>query len=230
MKKVLLALFTLALCFSSLFANEASVKQAILRDAKFASEGRFIECVKYHTKDFVATESGYSTKVTYEDSVIMAKMMDGKHPLEFLFFVFKMQMRRYPNAQEAEKLRAQTKNAQILQEYKNFADGNLMLTILVNTVSYNAVADAGAFSVVAGHTVTDLGVDRVIVIKQIVADRTVQQRKGIAEIFLDGFVKHSKTGETVYIDGDLACLPGTKDQIPIHMIQIPGEIFAYQCF
>ena len=120
MKKVLLALFTLALCFSSLFANEAAVKQAILRDAKFASEGRFIECVKYHTKDFVATESSYSTKVTYEDSVIMAKMMDGKHPLEFLFFVFKMQMRRYPNAQEAEKLRAQTKNAQILQEYKNF--------------------------------------------------------------------------------------------------------------
>ena len=120
MKKVLLALFTFTLCLTSLFANEASVKQAILRDAKFASEGRFIECVKYHTKDFVATESGYSTKVTYEDSVIMAKMMDGQHPLEFLFFVFKMQMRRYPNAQEAEKLRAQTKNAQILQEYKNF--------------------------------------------------------------------------------------------------------------
>ena len=119
MKKVLLALFTFTLCFSSLFANEAAVKQAILRDAKFASEGRFIECVKYHTKDFVATESGFSTKVTYEDSVIMAKMMDGKHPLEFLFFVFKMQMKRYPNAQEAQRLREQTKNAQILQEYKN---------------------------------------------------------------------------------------------------------------
>ena len=118
MKKVLLALFTLAFCFSSLFANEAAVKQAILRDAKFASEGRFIECVKYHTKDFVATESGFSTKVTYEDSVIMAKMMDGKHPLEFLFFVFKMQTNRYPNAQEAQRLREQTKNAQILQEYK----------------------------------------------------------------------------------------------------------------
>ena len=66
MKKVLLALFTLALCFSSLFANEAAVKQTIIRNIKQMTQGQFAESLNNYTTDFVEIDLDKNEKIKYE--------------------------------------------------------------------------------------------------------------------------------------------------------------------
>ena len=117
MKKVLLALFTLALCFSSLFANEAAVKQTIIRDLKLASEGKVMEAINYYSPDYVSNDLDKNEKATYKDLVTLVKALDGKHPIEFMIVAFKMEEGREPNAQEMKKLRELAQSADFKKMY-----------------------------------------------------------------------------------------------------------------
>ena len=119
MKKVLLALFTLALCFSSLFANEAAVKQAIIRNIKQMSQGKFAESLSSYTTDFVGIDLDKNEKTYYKDEVLAAKAMDGNHPLEFMVVVYRIENGKEPNAQELKALRAMTQTAEFKKEYSN---------------------------------------------------------------------------------------------------------------
>ena len=119
MKKVLLALFTLALCFSSLFANEAAVKQTIIRNIKQMTQGQFAESLNNYTTDFVEIDLDKNEKMYYNDVVMAVKAMDGNHPVEFMAWMYKLENGKEPNAQELKELRAMTQTAEFKKEYSN---------------------------------------------------------------------------------------------------------------
>ena len=117
MKNVLLALFTLALCFSSLFANEAAVKQTIIRDLKLTRDFNLVEALNYYTTDYVSNDLDKNEKMYYKDLILLAKAVDGKHPVEFLIAGFKVDEGREPNAQEMKKVREIARTADFAKMY-----------------------------------------------------------------------------------------------------------------
>ena len=122
MKKLLLALFTLTLSLSSLFANESAVKETIIRDIKFAIHGNFADPLKYYTQDIVDIDLDVNRKLYYKDILLMSKALDGKHPEEFLFMLYKAQSMKDPDPNQEKAIREYAKSEQFLLTYPRLCD------------------------------------------------------------------------------------------------------------
>ena len=171
MKKVLLALFTLALCFSSLFANEAAVKQIILRNAKLTSEGKLEGILSLYTKDFIEIDLDSDEKISYNDMQLIGKAIDGKHPEEFMIIAFEMENERKPNAEEMKELRAMINNDEFKKEYSNICKQMIEMTkksgaLQLKTMKFITVSVKGSNAVAVieyeDYDVTDAKKKKVI--------------------------------------------------------------------
>ena len=171
MKKVLLALFTLALCFSSLFANEAAVKQIILRNAKLTSEGKLEGILSLYTKDFIEIDLDSDEKISYNDMQLIGKALDGKHPEEFMIIAFEMENERKPNAEEMKALRAMINNDEFKEEYSNICKQMIEITkksgaLQLKTMKFITVSVKGSNAVAVieyeDYDVTDAKMKKVI--------------------------------------------------------------------
>ena len=171
MKKVLLALFTLALCFSSLFANEAAVKQIILRNAKLTSEGKLEGILSNYTKDYIEIDLDSDEKISYNDMQLIGKALDGKHPEEFMIIAFEMENERKPNAEEMKELRAMINNDEFKKEYSNICKQMIEMTkksgaLQLKTMKFITVSVKGSNAVAVieyeDYDVTDARMKKVI--------------------------------------------------------------------
>ena len=171
MKKVLLALFTLALCFSSLFANEAAVKQIILRNAKLTSEGKLEGILSNYTKDYIEIELDSDEKISYNDMQLIGKALDGKHPEEFMIIAFEMENERKPNAEEMKALREMINNDEFKKEYSNICKQMIEITkksgaLQLKTMKFITVSVKGSNAVAVieyeDYDVTDAKKKKVI--------------------------------------------------------------------
>ena len=171
MKKVLLALFTLALCLSSLFANEAAVKQLILRNAKLTSEGKLEKILSLYTKDYIEIDLGSDEKISYNDMQLIGKALDGKHPEEFMIIAFEMENERKPNAEEMKELRAMINNDEFKKEYSNICKQMIEMTkksgaLQLKTMKFITVSVKGSNAVAVieyeDYDVTDARMKKVI--------------------------------------------------------------------
>ena len=122
MKKLLLTLFTLTLSLTSLFANEAAVKETIIRDIKFVVDGKIAETLKYYTPDIVSIDFDTGRKLYYNDMLLMSKGMDGKHPEEFIIMLYKAQSNKDPDPNQEKALREYAKSGQFLLAYPKLCD------------------------------------------------------------------------------------------------------------
>ena len=171
MKKVLLALFTLALCFSSLFANEAAVKQIILRNAKLTSEGKLEGILSNYTKDYIEIDLDSDEKISYNDMQLIGKALDGKHPEEFMIIAFEMENERKPNAEEMKALREMINNDEFKKEYSNICKQMIEMTkksgaLQLKTMKFITVSVKGSNAVAVieyeDYDVTDARMKKVI--------------------------------------------------------------------
>ena len=171
MKKVLLALFTLALCFSSLFANEAAVKQIILRNAKLTSEGKLEGILSNYTKDYIEIDLDSDEKISYNDMQLIGKALDGKHPEEFMIIAFEMENERKPNAEEMKALREMINNDEFKKEYSNICKQMIEITkksgaLQLKTMKFITVSVKGSNAVAVieyeDYDVTDAKKKKVI--------------------------------------------------------------------
>ena len=128
MKKLLYALFSLIFCLTSLFANEAAVKETIIRDIKFAADGKFAETLKYYTQDVVSINLDENRKLYYKDILLMTKAMDGNHPEEFILMVYKAQSDKDPDPKQEKTLRAYARTEQFQLGYPKLCD--MMVSIV----------------------------------------------------------------------------------------------------
>ena len=119
MKKLILALFTLTLSLTSLFANEAAVKKAITHSVKLVADGKVMETIDCYTKDFVDINLDTKEKMDYNDSILVAKSISGKYPEEFLIVTYEMGNGKKPDAQELKKLREIAKTAEFQKSYSD---------------------------------------------------------------------------------------------------------------
>ena len=171
MKKVLLALFTLILCLSSLFANEAAVKQLILRNAKLTSEGKLEKILSLYTKDYIEIDLGSDEKISYNDMQLIGKALDGKHPEEFMIIAFEMENERKPNAEEMKALREMIDNDEFKKEYSNICKQMIEMTkksgaLQLKTMKFITVSVKGSNAVAVieyeDYDVTDARMKKVI--------------------------------------------------------------------
>ena len=132
MKKLLLTLFTLTLSLTSLFANEAAVKETISRDIKLAIDGKFAETLRYYTPDIVSIDMDQKRKLYYKDILLMSKGMDGKHPEEFMLMVFKARSMKDPDPKQEKAIRAYARTEQFQLAYPRLCD---MMTSFVKQAS-----------------------------------------------------------------------------------------------
>lgn len=113
MKKIALLFLFLFVGITSLFAGEAAVKQTIIRDIKLAVEEKLMESVKsYYTKDYVCTDLDKGEKLSYNDILLMATALDGKHPEEFMLMIFRAQSGKAPTPQQEQNLRKAAQSEQ----------------------------------------------------------------------------------------------------------------------
>ena len=122
MKKLLLSLFTLILGLTSLLADEAAVKETIIRDIKLPIEGKFAETLKYYTPDIVSIDMDQNRKLYYKDILLMSKGMDGKHPEEFMLMVFKARSMKDPDPNQEKAIREYAKTEKFLLTYPRVCD------------------------------------------------------------------------------------------------------------
>ena len=78
-----------------------------------------------------------------------------------------------------------------------------------------------------GDPVTHLSVDRVVSAEQVVPDFLGGQCQTVSEIFLHGFVVHSKTVKGVDVQGQRTLLPQTQHQVPVHVVQVVGDVLLH---
>lgn len=131
MKKIALLFLFLFAGVTSLFAGEAAVKQAIINDIKLAIEGKLMESVKSHTKDYVNTDLDKGEKLSYNDILLMATALDGKHPEEFMLMMFRIQAGKAPTPEQERELRKAAQNEQIKTAYPRLCD-------MINSVAEQA--------------------------------------------------------------------------------------------
>ena len=122
MKKIALLFLFLFAGVTSLFAGEAAVKQAIINDIKLAIEGKLMESVKSHTKDYVSTDLDKGVKLSYNDILLMATALDGKHPEEFMLMIFWAQSGKAPTPQQEQNLRKAAQSEQFKTAYPRLCD------------------------------------------------------------------------------------------------------------
>lgn len=122
MKKIALLFLFLFAGVTSLFAGEAAVKQAIINDIKLAIEGKLMESVKSHTKDYVNTDLDKGEKLSYNDILLMATALDGKHPEEFTLMMFRIQAGKAPTPEQERELRKAAQNEQFKTAYPRLCD------------------------------------------------------------------------------------------------------------
>ena len=122
MKKIALLFVFLFAGVTSLFAGEAAVKQTIIRDIKLAVEGKLVESVKSHTKDYVCTDLDKGEKLSYNDILLMATALDGKHPEEFILMIFRAQSGKAPTPQQEQNLRKAAQSEQFKTAYPRLCD------------------------------------------------------------------------------------------------------------
>ena len=122
MKKIALLFLFLFAGVTSLFAGEAAVKQAIINDIKLAIEGKLMESVKSHTKDYVSTDLDKGEKLSYNDILLMATALDGKHPEEFILMIFRAQSGKAPTPQQEQNLRKAAQSEQFKTAYPRLCD------------------------------------------------------------------------------------------------------------
>ena len=171
MKKLLLTLFTLTLSLSSLFANEAAVKQLILRNAKLTSEGKLEKILSLYTKDYIEIDLGSDEKISYNDMQLIGKALDGKHPEEFMIIAFEMENERKPNAEEMKALREMIDNDEFKKEYSNICKQMIEMTkksgaLQLKTMKFITVSVKGSNAVAVieyeDYDVTDARMKKVI--------------------------------------------------------------------
>ena len=131
MKKIALLFLFLFAGVSSLFAGEAAVKQAIINDVKLCAEGKLMESVKYHTKDYVNTDLDKGEKLYYNDILLMATALDGKHPEEFMLMLFRVQSGKAPTPEQDKELRKAAQSEQFKTAYPRLCD-------MINSVAEQA--------------------------------------------------------------------------------------------
>ena len=122
MKKILLTLFALTLSLTSIFANEAAVKEAIIRNAKLQSEGKTMDVLNYYTSDYVEVDLDGNTKINYNEAAFMVKALDGKHPEEFMIWMSRMEDGKDPDAQEMKNLRVFIQTAEFKKSYSHICN------------------------------------------------------------------------------------------------------------
>ena len=134
MKKVLLALFTLALCLSSLFANEAAVKQVIIDELKLCAAGDLKSALKYYSRNFVSINLDKGRKLYYHEMELMATSLDGKHPEEFMLMIVQIQTGKAPTAEQAKELKKMAQSEQIKAVYQKYCDEIMSLAIKTSKI------------------------------------------------------------------------------------------------